>query len=52
MWFWLNVLHWQPFGGGFLVLVTLTLALSVVVASASWHLLERPLLRLRGAVRP
>jgi len=51
MWFVLNVLHWQPFDGGFVVILTLTLAASVVVASASWYLLERPLLTLRGAVR-
>jgi peptidoglycan/LPS O-acetylase OafA/YrhL len=37
-----NVLGLPDFGGGFWATVTVTLGLSIVVASGSWHLLEAP----------
>ena len=42
-----HAMHWQGAAA-----VTVSLVLTLVVASASWHLLEQPLQRLRGRVHP
>jgi peptidoglycan/LPS O-acetylase OafA/YrhL len=45
MWMLINVVDLRPFTGGFLPLWLGTAGATCVVASASWHLLEAPILR-------
>jgi peptidoglycan/LPS O-acetylase OafA/YrhL len=47
-----RTLHIKPFSGHFPLLLTLTTALSVVVALTSWFLLEKPLLRYASLFSP
>ena len=44
-----SVLGLEPFQGGFLLVTVLTVAGSVLVATASFHLVERPFLHRVGA---
>lgn len=46
-----RILGWRSPGDSFLWLAT-AMALSIACASASWHLLERPVLRLRDRLAP
>lgn len=47
----LRTLDYPIFGGHFLILLSLTVGITVVIASASWFLVERPVLRLTAGTR-